>query len=216
MQLLNGFFGSLGSRITMEYPCVILMGKGAKAEILSVTTATKHNQVQDSGGKAIHLAPNTHSRIISKSISSNGGISTYRGMVKIIPGATNCKSLVQCDALILDDISQADAYPCFDIRESDVSIAHEAKVSKIEDEKTFYLMSRGLTQMQAESLIVNGFVEPFIKELPPDYAIEMERLIEMEIEDAGEEPTNSKQTVVAAARMGNTRVGPTSVGSASV
>ena len=176
------FFGSLGSRATVEYPCVILKEPGAKAEIISFTTATSKNQVQDSGGKAIHLAPNTHSKIISKSLSKNGGNSTYRGIVKVAPEAKKSKSFVQCDALILDNQSNADAYPVIDVKESDVQISHEARVSKIQDEQIFYLMSRGLTQKEAETLIINGFIEPFVQKLPPEYAIEIERLIDLEVE----------------------------------
>ncbi|MBU1007889.1 Fe-S cluster assembly protein SufB [Candidatus Dependentiae bacterium] len=179
--VVEWIFGSLGSKVTMEYPGVILKEPGARAEIISIATATTKQQTQDSGGKAIHLAPNTSSRIISKSISNNGGVNNYRGLVKIVPGAIGCKSFVQCDALILDDNSKADAYPYIDVQEPDVQIAHEARVSSIEGEKIFYLMSRGLTKKQAEALIVNGFIEPFVKQLPPEYAIEMERLMELEV-----------------------------------
>lgn len=180
--VVEWIFGSLGSRVTMEYPAVILKEPGARAEIISIATATTEKQVQDSGGKAIHLASNTHSRIISKSLSKNGGIATYRGIVKIAPGAQNCKSFVQCDALILDDKSSADAYSYLDVQNNDVEIAHEARVSNIEDEQIFYLMSRGLSQEEAQALIVNGFIEPFVQELPDEYAIEMERLMEVEME----------------------------------
>jgi Fe-S cluster assembly protein SufB len=177
--IVEWIFGSLGSKVTMEYPCVILKEPGAKAEIISMSTATTKEQVQDSGGKAIHLASNTSSRIISKSICNNGGTANYRGMVKIVDGAKNCKSFTQCDSLMLDKNSRADAYPYIDVNEKNVSVAHEAKVSKIEDEKIFYLKSRGLSQEQAEAAIINGFIEPFVKELPPEYAIEIERLMEL-------------------------------------
>jgi Fe-S cluster assembly protein SufB len=181
--VVEWIFGSLGSRVTMEYPCVILKEEGAKAEIISVTTATSPEQVQDSGGKAIHLAPNTSSRIISKSLSSKGGTAAYRGIVKVTEQAPGSKSFVQCDALLLDKVSKADAYPCLDIKHADVEIAHEARVSSMEETQVFYLMSRGLTKKQAESLLVNGFIEPFTKQLPPEYAIEMERLVELELEE---------------------------------
>lgn len=174
--------GSLGSAVTMKYPTVILKESGAKAEIISVTTACTPTQIQDSGGKAIHLAPNTSSKIISKSISSNGGKTNYRGTIKIVPGAYNCKSYVQCDALLLDDESFTNAYPHIDIQESDVEVGHEARVSNIEKKQIFYLMSRGLSQIDAQTLIVNGFIKPFTKELPLEYAIEINRLIELAME----------------------------------
>lgn len=174
--------GNLGSGITMKYPSVILKEPGAKAEVLSVAMASAPGQIQDAGAKAIHLAPNTSSRIISKSISKNGGRCSYRGMVKVIKGAKNCKSFVQCDALILDEKSISDTYPYIDIAESDVEIGHEAKVSKIGDEQVFYLMSRGLSEHDAQTLIVSGFIEPFVKELPLEYAVEMNRLIAHEME----------------------------------
>lgn len=181
--IVEWIFGSLGSKVTMEYPCVILQESGARAKIISIATATSPEQAQDSGGKAIHLAPNTRSKIISKSICSKGGTANYRGMVKVAPSASGCKSFVQCDALILDDNSKADAYPHIDAHESDVQIAHEARVSSIEDEQIFYLQSRGLTKKQAEGLLINGFIEPFVKQLPPEYAVEMERLMELELEE---------------------------------
>ncbi len=171
-------FASLGSKITMEYPGVILKEPGAKTEILSISTATDSNQVQDSGGKAIHLANNTSSKIISKSISSNGGISNYRGKVKISENAKNCKSFVECDSLILDNKSIANSYPYFDINNCDTKISHEARISSIENKQIFYFMSRGLSQKEAETLIINGFIAPFASQLPPEYAIELEQLIE--------------------------------------
>ena len=174
--------GNLGSGITMKYPAVLLKGEGAKAEILSIALATHEKQIQDAGAKAIHLASNTNSRIVSKSISSNGGRSSYRGVVKVMQNAKNCKSFVQCDALILDDKSQSDTYPYIDVRENEVDVGHEASVSQIDSEKLFYLMSRGLSKNEAQVLVVNGFIEPFVKTLPMEYAVEMNRLIEMEME----------------------------------
>jgi len=174
--------GNLGSSITMKYPAVILKEEGARAEILSVAMASWPGQIQDSGAKVTHLASNTSSKIVSKSISSNGGRASYRGAVKIVSGAKNCKSFVQCDALLMDDASRSDTYPFVDIAEPAVDVGHEASVSKIGDEQLFYLMSRGLSETDARALIVNGFVEPFVKELPMEYALEMNRLIEMEME----------------------------------
>lgn len=174
--------GNLGSGITMKYPAVVLKEPGARAEILSIAMASTPGQIQDSGGKAIHLAPNTSSRIISKSISSKGGRASYRGKVKVIEGAENCKSYVQCDALILDDSSRSDTYPFIDINEDNVEIGHEATVSKIGDDQLFYLMSRGLDSNTARTMIVNGFIEPFVKQLPMEFAVEMNRLIELEME----------------------------------
>jgi len=174
--------GNLGSSLTMKYPCVILKEPGAKAEILSIAMACHDKQIQDAGAKAIHLAENTSSSIISKSISSNGGRSSYRGMVKIAKNAKNSKSFVQCDALILDNKSRSDTYPYIDVNQPEVDVGHEASVSKIQEEKLFYLMSRGLSKNEAQVLIVNGFIEPFVKTLPMEYAVEMNRLIEMEME----------------------------------
>jgi len=174
--------GNLGSGVTMKYPAVILKGERARAEILSIAMASAPNQTQDSGGKVTHMAPNTSSRIISKSISAKGGRASYRGTVKVLPGANNCKSYVQCDALILDDSSRSDTYPYIDINEDDVEIGHEATVSKIGDDQLFYLMSRGLDSNTARTLIVNGFIEPFVKQLPMEFAVEMNRLIELEME----------------------------------
>ncbi len=176
--------GNLGSCVTMKYPAVILNGKRAKAEILSIAVASGENQIQDSGGKAIHKASDTSSRIISKSISSKGGRASYRGAVKVASGAENCKSFVQCDALILDEKSRSDTYPYIDINEENVEIGHEATVSKISDDQLFYLMSRGIDEIEARTMIVNGFIEPFVKQLPMEYAVEMNRLIELEMEDS--------------------------------
>jgi Fe-S cluster assembly protein SufB len=182
--LVEWIDGNLGSAITMKYPAVVLKGERAKAEILSIAVASGSDQIQDSGGKAIHLASNTSSRIISKSISTKGGRASYRGTVKVVNGAENCKSFVQCDALILDEQSRSDTYPFIDINEDHVEIGHEATVSKIGDDQIFYMMSRGIEEAQARTMIVNGFIEPFVKQLPMEYAVEMNRLIELEMEDS--------------------------------
>lgn len=173
---------NLGSGVTMKYPAVVLKEPGARAEILSIAMATAPNQVQDSGGKITHEAPHTSSRIISKSISSKGGRSSYRGAVKVLPGAEQCKSYVECDALLLDEKSRTDTYPFIEIHESDVDIGHEASVSKISDDQIFYMMSRGLDEAVSRNMIVNGFIEPLVKTLPMEFAIEMNRLIELEME----------------------------------
>ncbi len=174
--------GNLGSGVTMKYPAVILKEEGARADILSVAMASKPGQVQDAGAKAIHLASNTSSRIVSKSISSNGGRTSYRGLVSVAPNAKHCKSSVQCDALLLDETSKTDTYPTMKILNNTTDMQHEATVSKVSDEQLFYLMSRGLFEQDASTLIVIGFVEPFVKELPMEYALEMNRLIELEME----------------------------------
>ncbi|HEY3247566.1 MAG TPA: Fe-S cluster assembly protein SufB [bacterium] len=173
--------GNLGSKITMKYPSVYMVEPGAKAEILSVAFAGK-GQHQDPGGKVIHAAPHTQSVIVSKSISKDGGRAGYRGLVKIYPGAKGSRSAVRCDALILDDHSRSDTYPTMEIDEEDVSITHEATVSKVSDEQLFYLMSRGVKEDEAMNMIVRGFVEPIVKELPLEYAVELNRLIELEME----------------------------------
>jgi Fe-S cluster assembly protein SufB len=144
--------------------------------------ASSENQVQDSGGKAIHKASNTSSRIISKSLSSHGGRASYRGVVYVAQQAQNCKSFVQCDALILDNSSRADAYPVIDVCSHSSSVAHEASVSKMSDDQIFYAMSRGLPEVRARTMIVNGFIDPFVKELPVEFAVEMNRLIDLEME----------------------------------
>lgn len=172
---------NLGSKLTMKYPAVFLMEPGAKAEVLSVAFAGK-GQHQDAGAKVVHMAPNTSSTITSKSISKAGGRTSYRGLVRVYPGAKGVKSRVACDALLLDENSRSDTYPTMDIKEDDVSIAHEATVSKIGEEQLFYLMSRGLSEQEAATMIVNGFIEPIVKVLPMEYAIEMNRLIELEME----------------------------------
>lgn len=173
--------GNLGSKLTMKYPAVIMAGEGAHGEILSIAFAGK-GQHQDTGGKVIHAAPNTSSRIISKSISKNGGRSSYRGLLKVAGNAKNSRSNVVCDALILDPASRSDTYPYIEIDNEDVKIGHEASVSKIGEEQLFYLMSRGLSEAEASSLIVSGFVEPLIRELPMEYAVEMNKLIQLQME----------------------------------
>ena len=173
--------GNLGSHLTMKYPAVYMMEPGARGEILSIAFATA-GQHQDAGAKLVHAAPNTSGRIVSKSISKNGGRSSYRGLVRVEPGAKKSRSSVVCDALILDDISRSDTYPYIEIEEQDVSIGHEASVSKIGEEQLFYLMSRGLTEAEASTMIVGGFIEPLVKELPMEYAVEMNRLIELQME----------------------------------
>src|SRR6266850_2314227 len=173
--------GNLGSQITMKYPSVYLMEPGAKGDVLSVAFAGK-GQHQDAGGKMIHVAPNTTSTITSKSISKGGGRTSYRGHIKMYPGANNSKSFVKCDALLLDDASRSDTYPYNDVDAENVTLGHEATVSKVSDEQLFYLMSRGITRSEAETMIVNGFIEPFTKELPLEYAVELNRLIQLEME----------------------------------
>lgn len=173
--------GNLGSRLTMKYPSVYMIGRGARAEILSIAFANK-GQHQDAGGKAIHAAPDTSSSITSKSISKGGGRAGYRGLVKVYKGAHGVKSNVICDALILDEKSRSDTYPVMEIDENDTSISHEATVSKVSDEQLFYLQSRGIPEDQAMFMIVNGFIEPIVKELPMEYAVEMNRLIKLEME----------------------------------
>lgn len=172
---------NIGSRLTMKYPSVYLLGRGAKAEILSVAYAGK-GQHQDAGAKAIHLAPDTQSRITSKSVSKDGGRVTYRGHLDVAKGATGVKSNVRCDALMLDPISRSDTYPYMDIAEDDATITHEATVGKISEDVLYYLMSRGLSENEAMNMVVLGFLEVFTKELPMEYAVEFNRLIRMEIE----------------------------------
>ncbi len=174
---------NMGSKLTMKYPSVILKGKHAKADILSIAFASK-GQHQDAGGKAIHLAPHTTSRIISKSISKGGGRSSYRGLIRVGRNATHVKSTVKCDALLLDDRSRSDTYPTMHIEEEDAVIAHEATVGKIGEEQVFYLMARGLTESEAMSMIVLGFISDFVKELPVEYAVEFNKLIQLEMENA--------------------------------
>jgi Fe-S cluster assembly protein SufB len=175
--------GNLGSKVTMKYPAVYLLGKGAKAEILSIAYAGA-GQHQDTGAKVIHAAPYTTSNIVSKSISKDGGRTSYRGLVKVQKGAIGVKSTVRCDALMLDEFSRSDTYPYMEIDEELVSIGHEATVGKISEDQLFYLMSRGLSESEALTLVVLGFIEPFAKELPLDYAIELNKLIKLEMEGA--------------------------------
>jgi len=173
--------GNLGSKLTMKYPAVWLMEEGARGEILSVAFASD-GQHQDAGGKVVHVAPNTSSQIISKSISKGTGRSSYRGLVKVYKGAEGVKSNVVCDALLLDETSKTDTYPYIEIEEERVSVGHEATVSKVNEEQIFYLQSRGLNETEAMSMIVNGFIEPIAKELPLEYAVELNRLIQLEME----------------------------------
>jgi Fe-S cluster assembly protein SufB len=173
--------GNLGSKLTMKYPAVWLMEPGARGEVLSVAFASD-GQHQDAGGKVVHVAPETSSQIISKSISKGTGRSSYRGLVKVYKGAENVRSNVVCDALLLDETSRTDTYPYMEIEEERVSIGHEATVSKVAEEQIFYLQSRGLTEDEAMSMIVNGFIEPIAKELPLEYAVELNRLIQLEME----------------------------------
>ena len=179
--LMEWVDGNLGSKLTMKYPAVYLMEPGARGETLSIAFASE-GQHQDAGSKMVHCAPNTSSRIISKSISKSGGRTSYRGLVKINKDATGCKSSVVCDALILDPESRSDTYPYIEIDERDVVIEHEASVSKIAEEQLFYLMSRGMSETEASAMIVTGFIEPLVKELPMEYAVEMNRLIELQME----------------------------------
>ncbi len=173
--------GNIGSKVTQKYPCIMLMESGARGEVISVALAGK-GQHQDAGAKIYHLATNTSSSIISKSISLDGGKTTYRGLVNVLPNATNVKSNVECDALILDDISSSDTIPYMNIANEDVSMSHEASVSKLDDEKLFYLQSRGFSEQQARQMLVQGFIEPFTKNLPMEYAVELNRLVELEME----------------------------------
>ncbi|MBA3378302.1 MAG: Fe-S cluster assembly protein SufB [Chloroflexota bacterium] len=173
--------GNLGSKVTMKYPAVWMMEPGARGEVLSVAFAGD-GQHQDAGAKMVHAAPNTSSQITSKSISKGTGRSSYRGLVKVHKGAENVKSSVVCDALLLDETSKTDTYPYMEIEEERVSIGHEATVSKVADEQIFYLQSRGLSETEAMSMIVNGFIEPIAKELPLEYAVELNRLIQLEME----------------------------------
>ena len=179
--LMEWVDGNLGSKITMKYPAIYLMEPGARGETLSIAFANE-GQHQDAGAKMVHCAPNTSSRVISKSISKGGGRSSYRGLAKVVIGATNCKTNVICDALILDPQSRSDTYPYIEVEEDDVTIEHEASVSKIAEEQLFYLMSRGLTEAEASAMIVTGFIEPLVKELPMEYAVEMNKLIELQME----------------------------------
>jgi Fe-S cluster assembly protein SufB len=179
--LMEWVDGNLGSKITMKYPSIYLMEPGARGETLSIAFANG-GQHQDAGAKMVHCAPNTSSRVVSKSISKGGGRAGYRGLAKVVKGAHNCKSSVVCDALILDPESRSDTYPYIEVEEDDVTMEHEASVSKIAEEQLFYLMSRGLTEAEASAMIVTGFIEPLVKELPMEYAVEMNKLIELQME----------------------------------
>ena len=172
---------NLGSKLTMKYPSIYLMGERAHGEVLSIAFAG-NGQHQDAGAKIIHAAPNTTSNIFAKSISKDGGRSSYRGLLEVTKGATGSRSKVVCDALLLDEDSRSDTYPTIRIGEDDVDVGHEASVSKIGEEQLFYLMSRGIPEDEAGKLIVNGFIEPIVKELPMEYAVEMNRLIELQME----------------------------------
>ena len=172
---------NLGSKVTMKYPSVYMLGEGAHGQILSMAFAGR-GQHLDTGGKLVHAAPNTSSQLISKSISKNGGRASYRGLLKVAKGAHGAKSNVVCDALLLDEKSRSDTYPYIEIDEDDVTVGHEASVSKIGEEQLFYLQSRGLSEDEASSMIVAGFIEPMVKELPMEYAVEMNRLIQLQME----------------------------------
>ena len=173
--------GNLGSKVTMKYPSIYLMGEGAHGEVLSVAFAGD-GQHQDAGAKVIHVAPNTTSTIVSKSVSKGTGRTSYRGHLKVYPKAHDVRSSVRCDALLLDETSRSDTYPYMDVEAQDVQIGHEATVSKVGDEQLFYLQSRGITEQEATAMIVNGFIEPFVKELPMEYALELNRLISLQME----------------------------------
>jgi Fe-S cluster assembly protein SufB len=175
--------GNIGSKVTMKYPAVFLLGEHAKGETLSIAFAGE-GQHQDAGSKMVHAAPNTSSTIVSKSVARGGGRTSYRGLVQIMEGAHGSKSSVVCDALLVDTISRSDTYPYVDIREDDVKMGHEATVSKVSEDQLFYLMSRGLTEEEAMAMIVRGFVEPIARELPMEYALELNRLIELQMEGA--------------------------------
>ncbi|MEU5567166.1 Fe-S cluster assembly protein SufB [Micromonospora musae] len=175
--------GNIGSKVTMKYPAVYMLGEHAKGEVLSVAMAGE-GQHQDAGAKMVHGAPHTSSTIISKSIARGGGRTSYRGLVQVLEGSTNSKSTVKCDALLVDTISRSDTYPYVDIREDDVAMGHEATVSKVSEDQLFYLMSRGLSEDEAMAMIVRGFIEPIAKELPMEYALELNRLIELQMEGA--------------------------------
>jgi Fe-S cluster assembly protein SufB len=175
--------GNIGSKVTMKYPSIYLMGEGARGEVLSVAFAGE-GQHQDAGGKIVHAAPNTSGQIISKSVSAQGGRTGYRGLVKVEQDAANCRDFVRCDALILDEESRSDTYPYMDIENNTAEIGHEATVSKLGEDQLFYLMSRGIGENEARSMIVNGFIEPITKELPMEYAVELTRLIQLQMEGA--------------------------------
>ena len=175
--------GNIGSKVTMKYPAVFLLGEHAKGETLSIAFAGE-GQHQDAGAKMVHAAPHTSSSIVSKSVARGGGRTSYRGLVQILEGAAHSKSSVVCDALLVDNISRSDTYPYVDVREDDVQMGHEATVSKVSEDQLFYLMSRGMAEDEAMAMIVRGFVEPIARELPMEYALELNRLIELQMEGA--------------------------------
>lgn len=175
--------GNIGSKVTMKYPAVWLMGEHARGETLSIAFAGE-GQHQDTGSKMVHMAPNTSSSIVSKSVSRGGGRSSYRGLVQVMPGAAHSASTVLCDALLVDTQSRTDTYPYVDVRVDDVQMGHEATVSKVSEEQLFYLMSRGMEETEAMAMIVRGFIEPIARELPMEYALELNRLIELQMEGA--------------------------------
>jgi Fe-S cluster assembly protein SufB len=175
--------GNIGSKVTMKYPAVWMVGEHARGETLSIAFAGE-GQHQDAGAKMVHAAPHTSSSIISKSVARGGGRTSYRGLVQVQPGSHHSKSNVKCDALLVDTISRSDTYPYVDVREDDVQMAHEATVSKVSEDQLFYLMSRGMSEDEAMAMIVRGFVEPIARELPMEYALELNRLIELQMEGA--------------------------------
>jgi Fe-S cluster assembly protein SufB len=178
MEFING---NLGSGVTMLYPSSMLKGKGAVTDMIGIAVATE-GQNQDTGAKVYHLASHTKSTIVAKSISKDGGMTTYRGYLKVNPGAKGCASKVQCDALLLDEHSISNTVPAMEVKENDVDLAHEATVGRIGEEQLFYLQSRGLSAQRATQMIVAGFIEPVAKQLPLEYAVELNRLIELEME----------------------------------
>ncbi len=175
--------GNIGSKVTMKYPAVYLMGEHASGETLSIAFAGE-GQHQDTGSKMVHCAPNTSSHIVSKSVARGGGRCSYRGLVQVLEGSSNSKSSVLCDALLVDQISRSDTYPYVDVREDDVTMGHEATVSRVSEDQLFYLMSRGMAEQEATAMIVRGFIEPIARELPMEYALELNRLIELQMEGA--------------------------------
>jgi len=175
--------GNIGSKVTMKYPAIFMLGEHARGETLSIAFAGE-GQHQDAGAKMVHAAPNTSSSIVSKSVARGGGRTSYRGLVQVLEGAKGSKSNVLCDALLVDQISRSDTYPYVDVREDDVHMGHEATVSRVSEDQLFYLMSRGMTEFEAMAMIVRGFVEPIARELPMEYALELNRLIELQMEGA--------------------------------
>jgi Fe-S cluster assembly protein SufB len=175
--------GNIGSKVTMKYPAVFLMGEHAKGETLSIAFAGE-GQHQDAGAKMVHAAPHTSSTIVSKSVARSGGRTSYRGLVQVLEGSHHSRSTVRCDALLTDTVSRSDTYPYVDVREDDVAMGHEATVSKVSEDQLFYLMSRGMTEEEAMAMIVRGFIEPIARELPMEYALELNRLIELQMEGA--------------------------------